>query len=130
MATWMILPLLLGGCYKNTYSTELTSASSQTIKAKFFVYGLVGEETVHLDQICPEGVAWFQNRMDPVDGVLTCLTCRLYTPRTIEVRCASGSAWLTVPDESQNLTWVYGLDDDGNVMESKHDPVLLNGGAE
>ena len=114
---------LSGGCYKNTYMTGLPpSGVVSTHHAQFFIYGLVGEETFDMDAICPQGVAWFQNRMEVMDWAFSCLTCALYTPLTVEVRCASGQAWLAVPDEQERLTWIYELPTDV-------EPTDLQGGA-
>ena len=119
--------LALTGCYKNTYTTGLPQGNTQTVKATFYLYGLVGEKTVDLSQLCPNDVAWFQNRMEVPDAIVNCITCSIVNRITIEVRCASGSAWLTVPDEQQMLTWVYPIDDAGNPVETDNPPVLFNG---
>lgn len=102
------------GCYKNTYTTgQPMGGSIHTLKATYFIAGLVGDASVDLDQLCPGGVAWFQNRMEPVDWVLGTVTCAIYTPLTIEVRCASGQAYMAIPDEDEGLTWIYTIDEDG-----------------
>ncbi len=106
----LAIAVAASGCYKNTYmTTKPQGGAIHTQKAVFFLWGLVGEENVDLKSICPQGVAWFQNRMEPVDWVLGCLTCGIYQPLTVEVRCASGSAYLAVPDVDQNVTWFYDL---------------------
>lgn len=100
--------LLLSGCMKNTYMTGRSyGGGAYTQKAHFFLYGLIGEKTVDLNQVCPDGTAWFQNRRTFGDGLVSCITCSIYTPVTIEVRCASGAAWLAVPDPEENVTWFY-----------------------
>lgn len=73
----------------------------------------MGEAEVNVDQICPNGVAFFQNRAEVVDSIVGCITCGIYTPLTIEVTCASGSAYLAVPDVDQNVTWIYDLEEGG-----------------
>lgn len=104
----------LSGCYKVSHTTGAPKAGgSHTEKASFFLWGLVGEADVNVDQICPSGVAWFQNRAEFVDSVVGCITCGLYQPMTIEVVCASGSSYLAVPDVEQNVTWVYELEEGG-----------------
>jgi hypothetical protein len=116
------------GCYKNTYTTgQPMGGSIHTLKATYFIFGLVGDASVDLDQLCPSGVAWFQNRMDPVDAVLTCVTCSLYTPLTIEVRCASGQAWLAVPDEDEGLTWIYAIDENSAPLPYSGETLELGG---
>ena len=40
------------------------------------------------------------------DIVLGCITCSIYTPLTVEVQCAGGSAYLLEPDVEEGVTWV------------------------
>jgi len=101
------LALTLGtaGCMKNTYVTNRQLGGGiYTQKASFYLWGLVGEKTVDLHQVCPGGVAWFQNRMSVGDSLVGCITCGLYEPVTIEVRCAGGQAYLAVPDVPEGVT--------------------------
>ncbi len=113
-----LMPLALGalalwgsGCMKNTYvTTKPSGGGTYTQKASFFINGLIGEKTVDLNQVCPQGVSWFQNRKTIGDSVVGCLTCALYTPLTIEVRCAGGGAFLAVPDPGEGVTWFYPQD--------------------
>jgi len=122
--------LMLSSCYKNTYTAGAPSGGgNHTVHAQFFLYGLLGSETVNLSQLCPSGVAWFQNRMEVSDALLSCVTCSLYTPLTIEVHCASGAAWIAVPDELQQLTWVYPLDEAGELTPFSGETTQLGGGA-
>jgi hypothetical protein len=110
LALTLVLPLVGTSCYKNTYSTGKPAAGEyHKEKVGFFIYGLIGEADVDLAQICPSGVAWFQNRMDIPDSLVSCLTCNIYTPMTVEVKCASGSAFLAVPDPEYHVTWVYDM---------------------
>lgn len=98
------LGLALTACMKNTYSTGLpASGQVHTQKAQFFAWGLVGEEDVYLDKLCPDGVAWFQNRMEFGDGCMSAITCGIYSPRTIEVKCAGGAAWNLTPMPEHGL---------------------------
>lgn len=107
------------GCYKNTYVTGLgTDGGAYTQKASFFLWGLVGRHTVDMNQVCPGGVGWFQNRWTFGDGFIGCITLGIYQPVTIEVRCNSGQAWMAVPDPTEGLTWFYELDGDGQLTEA------------
>lgn len=110
--------LLATGCYKNTYVTDLgMGGGAYTQKASFFLWGLVGRHTVDLAPVCPDGVGWFQNRWTFLDGFVGLITFGLYQPVTIEVRCATGQAWLGLPDEDAGGTWLYALDEDGALTE-------------
>lgn len=107
------------GCYKNTYVTGAgTGGGAYTQKASFFLWGLVGRHTVDMNQVCPDGVGWFQNRWTFGDGFVGCITFGIYQPVTIEVRCNGGQAWMAVPDLQEGLTWFYELDEDGQLSEA------------
>lgn len=111
LLTLGLVALLGSGCMKNTYMTgQSYGGGTYTQKASFFIYGLIGEKTVDLNQVCPQGVAWFQNRRTIGDSLVSCITCSLYTPVTIEVRCAGGAAYLAVPDAGEGVTWFYEQD--------------------
>ncbi len=111
------LGFVLSGCIKITHTTGAPkSSSTHTEKASFLLWGLVGEADVQLGQICPQGVAWFQNRVEPVDWIVGCITCGIYQPMTIEVACTSGQSYLAVPDPEQNVTYVYELDAEGGAL--------------
>lgn len=99
------------GCYRNTYTTGLPQGGGTYVqKAPFFLWGLVGQKDVDMRRVCPNGVAWFQNRATFVDGLLNLVTFGIYSPLTIEVRCSSGQAYLLEPDEERGITWVTPLD--------------------
>ena len=109
--------VLLAGCYKNTIQTGAQPGATSDHKAKFYVYGLVGESNFNLDQICPTGVAKIQESAEFIDGLVGCLTCSIYTPITVKITCASGSAWNLTPDELSGRTLVSTADDETTTDE-------------
>lgn len=120
-APWPWIAAIIGlgstGCMKNTYATGLNyGGGAYTQQASFYLWGLVGEHTVDLNQVCPGGAAWFQNYRSFGDSLIGLVTCGIYQPVTIEVRCASGQAFLAVPDPQEGVTWFYQLDKQGQPM--------------
>lgn len=114
----MKLPLLLStlglaalvGCMKHSYSTGAPPGGTvHTQQAKFYVAGLVGDNTIDLSKLCPNGVAKVQNRLEVKDYCLTACTFSLYAPLTVEVECAGGGAYLLTPDEAEGRTAVAPL---------------------
>ncbi len=95
------------GCYKNTLQTGVPGAGTQDMTAQFFLWGLVGTEEFNLQQLCPTGVSEMAEEMSFGNGIVGCLTCGIYQPITVHIRCASGSAYYLLPDEEQNRTWIY-----------------------
>ena len=105
----IVLGLLTSaGCYKNTYTTALPQGGNVTKRhPAFFLWGLVGEHDFDVKQLCPGGAAWMQNRQNVVpDALVSLLTIGIVSLRTVEVRCAGGSAFLLHPDETRDVTWV------------------------
>ena len=91
---------------KNTMRTEAPLGATQDLKAEFFLWGLIGEETFDLRQICPSGVSEIAEVVEFGDVILGCLTCGIYQPISIHVSCAGGSAYNLIPDEDSGKTWV------------------------
>ena len=93
-------------CMKTTYTTGAPEGGQvHTVKQKYFINGLVGgDEAINLDKLCPNGVAWFQSRMEFMDACLTGCTGSIYSPRTVEVKCAGGSSWNLTPVPEANVT--------------------------
>ena len=104
--------IALSGCYKNTIKTGAQPGATSDHKAKFYLYGLVGESNFNLDKICPSGVAKIEESAQFVDGLVGCLTCSIYTPITVKITCASGSAWNLTPDELNGRTLVTSAPED------------------
>ncbi len=103
---FLLLPLLTG-CYINNVETGKTAGGkSHTETVPFLLWGLVGEASFNVDEICPRGVASIHEEMTPIDGVLNCVTCGIYAPRTVTITCAGGSAYLVTPDLESGLVQV------------------------
>lgn len=107
-----IIPGLLAAltaCSPVTYQTGLKMAGESHIESQiFFLWGLIGESNVFLDQICPSGVAWFQSRHTFVDGLIGTFTIGLVHPLTVEVVCSDGQAWRATPEGEG--AWVASVD--------------------
>jgi hypothetical protein len=81
-------------------------------KAHFFLWGLAGNGTINTAELCPSGVHWIQTQASFVDSLLGGLTFGIYGPRTVAVKCASGSAFMLEPMDGQNATLATLLDAD------------------
>ena len=76
-------------CDKVTYVNPNTTPSGVVVAhtGHFFLYGLVGNEEVWANQMCPNGVARIVSKFTFIDLVLQAITIDLYTPRTYEIEC-------------------------------------------
>lgn len=84
---------LQSGCYKATFQSGAASAvrgEEHYETTPFFVFGLVGEETVDVSRFC-EGseIAEVQAGMGFVQGLFGVLTLGIYTPRRVKVTCVA-----------------------------------------
>ena len=105
--TMLLGPMLLAaGCMKTTITTGAPAGAASDHKARFFLYGLIGETDFNLDQMCPTGVSKIEDSAEFGDVLASCITCSIYTPRTVRITCASGSAYLITPDEENNRSLV------------------------
>ena len=103
----ILLLTLLSACYINNVETgKKSGGQSHTETVPFLLWGLVGEASFNVDDICPQGVSSIHEEMTPVDGVLNCITCGVYAPRTVTITCSSGSAFLLTPDPETGLVQV------------------------
>ncbi len=85
---------LLGGCYNVSYATRLAgSGTYREDRGDFFFWGLVGEKTIDMKAMCPQGVSRWKSEQTFVDGLLGLVTLGIYIPRHVIVECAGGKAW-------------------------------------
>jgi len=81
--------LLLGGCYTTSFRTgAVPDGEAREVRGDFFVWGLFGEKTVRLSELCPHGPSRWDTVQTPVDTLIAVLTLGIYVPRHVEVRCA------------------------------------------
>src|SRR5690242_1545069 len=93
LAAIAVAALAMSGCYTVSYQTNATPGGPRLEDhANYFFWGLVGDKTVNLAQMCPQGVARWYNQATFVDGLLSAITLGLYAPRTIVVECAGARA--------------------------------------
>jgi len=88
------LALASSGCathkiqYRNPGATANGTVHSS--KQSFFLWGLAGGSEVDLARVCPDGVASIESKTSPVDSILHWMTGGLYSPMTVDMRCAGG----------------------------------------
>lgn len=103
----LVALVALTGCFRVHYRTDLPGGGPiRTESASFFIVGLIGEKTVNLEALCPQGVSRWENQASFLDMVLSVITLWIYTPRTIIVECAGGSAYRAVEHPELGMTEV------------------------
>jgi len=98
LSFWML------GCHKVSYTTNHPHDNVHISKEMFFFGGLIGEPEVDLQEICPQGTAWVQQRVTPGNALLSYLTLGILSPITVEVRCKKQDvqAWLEIDNGLSN----------------------------
>jgi hypothetical protein len=75
--------------YKNP--TLTAGGETKSVKQSFFLWGLAGGSEIDLARVCPNGVAAIDSTNSGLDHILTALTGGLYSPLSVEVKCAGGT---------------------------------------
>lgn len=83
------------GCYKATFirDAQAERGVEHDSWTSFFVFGLVGEQTLDVHEFCPNGrVAEVQTGANFGTGLVTALTLGIYAPRKVYVTCAADAS--------------------------------------
>ncbi|MFW6347921.1 MAG: Bor family protein [Cyclonatronaceae bacterium] len=90
----LVSAFLLTGCY-NAKVTTGAQPSAQTVENKWahsFINGLVPPNVMNVAQECSSGVAMVETKLSFLNQIAAGLTFGIYTPMSITVTCAAGSA--------------------------------------
>ena len=83
------------GCYKATFINDPNAVRGAEREkwTSFFLFGLVGDETLDVNQFCPDGrIAEVQTGGNFLTGLVSVVTIAIYTPRRVIITCAGGRA--------------------------------------
>jgi hypothetical protein len=81
------------GCYKVQYQTGRPGGGpTHEKKVSHFLWGAAGGGEVDLERLCPQGVATVAEQKTFVDQLLSGFTGFLYSPTSVRVECAGGTA--------------------------------------
>jgi hypothetical protein len=82
------------GCYHAVVETGRPAGGTIVSRpwTPTFLWGLVAAPEINVASECPRGIARVDTQMSFVNGLATLVTLGIYTPRTVTVTCASGSA--------------------------------------
>lgn len=93
MASLLVALTAMAGCYKAQYKTGLPAGKTvHSAKVTHFAWGMAGGGEQDYSAMCPSGVAEVHQQKTFVDVLLTSFTGALYSPTSVEVVCAEGSA--------------------------------------
>jgi hypothetical protein len=92
--SWLAAVALMAvtsGCYKATFyqNPQAVPGAQHDEWTDFFLFGLVGSETLDVRRFCPpHQVASMRTGANVGTGVISVLTIGIYTPRKVYVTCA------------------------------------------
>lgn len=95
----LVSAFLVSGCY-NAKVTTGAQPSAQTVENKWahsFINGLVPPKVMNVAQECSSGVAMVETKLSFLNMVAAAVTLNIYTPMSVTVTCAAGSA--VTPDD-------------------------------
>ena len=100
----LILLLVSAACFHQIARTGLTPGNTVVNRpwVTTWFFGLVPARDVDVSQQCPKGVAIVETQQSFLNGLVGALTIGVYTPQTVRVTCASGSA--SLPTHSREIT--------------------------
>lgn len=84
----------LTACYHQVVDTGL-SPGTQTIEKPWtstWLWGLVPATPIDVRSQCTSGVAFVDTQLSVPNGLVSILTLGIYTPRSVKITCASGTA--------------------------------------
>ena len=86
----LIFALFIGGCQVQLrYPTELPSKTTVTHEENYWFWGLVGEKTYEVYDLCPQGRVYeiiiYSTYMQ---STYTLLSLGIYSPRTVRIVCS------------------------------------------
>lgn len=86
--------LASSGCYHAVVETGRPAGGTIVSRpwTPTFLWGLVAAPEINVASQCPRGIAKVETQLSFVNALATIVTLGIYTPRTVTVTCASGSA--------------------------------------
>ena len=81
------------GCYEHTFHTGTGAPQGPVVYDDWhnhWLGGLIGEEELDIDALCPSGNATIHDEQTFLNGLVSALTSGIYAPTTVTVRCARG----------------------------------------
>lgn len=94
--------LAVSGCYRDALITELPKSQDPQYEKwrNHFLYGVVRgirTEDVQLAEVCPQGVARAETKMNGWNGLVSVLTIGIYTPMKLNIYCATTAVPIVHP---------------------------------
>jgi hypothetical protein len=90
----LLFAVTASGCYKATFisNPNVVKGSDHDQWNSFFLWGLVGDETLDVRQFCSGGqVAQVRTGANVLTGLVSFVTLGIYAPRMAYVWCAAGA---------------------------------------
>jgi hypothetical protein len=83
---------MTAGCYKATFyqDPKLTSGDEHEQWTNFYLFGLVGTESIDVSRYCPPNrIAMVRTGANAGTGIVSIITLGIYTPHKVYVTCAA-----------------------------------------
>ncbi|MGD2046032.1 MAG: Bor family protein [Gemmatimonadota bacterium] len=104
--TVLVLLVAAAGCYRHSFTVGSGAPMAPVSVEQWrhhWLFGLISpDRELELSQMCPSGNATIEVEQSFLNGLVAALTGAIYSPTTVRVRCARGTASLDI--EPENLT--------------------------
>lgn len=87
------LALLCGACMHHSYTVGGGAPNGRVVYERWhahWLFGIIGEDNVDVNAVCPSGNATVRNDITFVNGLIGALVGVIYYPTTVVVYCADG----------------------------------------
>lgn len=113
----------LTGCMKHTFTYPSRESDGRVMEepSKFYFFGLVDadKQPISAYNVCNGPVKSVDTYLTLGNACVGCLTLQIYTPNTVEIRCASGTAHNFYLDEDDAVVLHEVIDEEsGEVLET------------
>lgn len=78
------------GCYKHTFNVGNGAPNGKQVYNSWhahWLFGIIGDKVLDIDQICPSGNATIHNEVSFVNGLVGALIGVIYYPTTVWIKC-------------------------------------------
>lgn len=89
----LALLLVVTACYRHTFTVGAGAPDGRLVYDQwehFWIAGLINHQRYDLGERCPGGDATIDARQTFLNGLVAALTAGIYTPTTVQIRCADG----------------------------------------
>jgi len=103
----VILMVATVGCFKHTYQVGAGAPNGEVVYDNWhshWAFGIVGDETVDISEVCPSGNATIHDEVSFVNGLIAAFIGFVWSPTSVTVTCAKQTTeWNLSRDQAVSI---------------------------